>query len=178
MDYNDIVDYNFPRKTVLNTPLRKPIDDQWIKENTQLKSARRKKILLIEDDLDMAQVLAYKLVKECGCNIDFAFDPFEAIDQATENFYDFIILDWNLPDLNGGQTLLRIEKQIHLEPNAPPEWDGKRIPVIVFSSGERQECPLKESRHFDYLGFISKAQPFQRIIETFSDLFRKRELSS
>ena len=75
-----------------------------------------KKILLIEDDLDMSDILKNRLRKMSNWCVDVAADPYEAMNLMVESYYDLIILDWNLPLLDGGETLLRAEQAMAFEP--------------------------------------------------------------
>jgi CheY-like chemotaxis protein len=171
-----VTDYESPTKNALNSDVLKSSYNKWISThpNADLHATKVKKILLIEDDLDLAGVLSHNLMKRYACKIDIASDPFEAINQATENFYDLIILDWNLPGLNGGETLSRIEKAMFFEPTLPIQWDGRQVPVVVFSAGLRQECPFRKTKHFNYMCFVSKAQPMDHIIETFAGVINPK----
>ncbi len=165
-----VANFDIPVKTGgLDSEVLRSSYAKWVNTNPH-KSVKTKKILLIEDDVDLAGVLVHNLMKRYSCKIDIASDPFEAINQATENFYDLIILDWNLPGLNGGETLSRIEKAMFFEPTLPIQWDGRQVPVVVFSAGLRQECPFRKTKHFNYMCFVSKAQPMDHIIETFSGI--------
>ena len=55
------------------------------------------KVLIIEDDKRIAQVMQRGL-KEEGFTVDTVHDGEEGEFMATENPYDIIILDLNLPD--------------------------------------------------------------------------------
>lgn len=135
---------------------------------TALKSYKKsKKILMIEDDPDMSSVLSKLLKQKYSCIIDVAQDPFEAMNLMTENFYDMIILDWQLPALNGAETLVQAEKGLRLEPSLPIQWDRQRVPVVIFSSSKKNECPPRRTKHFNYVGYVSKAQPLSAILESF-----------
>ncbi|MBC7743011.1 MAG: response regulator [Bdellovibrionaceae bacterium] len=128
---------------------------------------KSKKILMIEDDPDMAAVISKSLKQKYSCIIDIAQDPFEAMNFMTENFYDLIILDWQLPALNGAETLVQAEKGLRLEPSLPIQWDRQRVPVVIFSSSKKNECPPRRTKHFNYVGFVSKSQPLNAILDSF-----------
>ena len=90
---------------------------------------RSKKILMIEDDSEMSSVISKALKENYGCTIDVAHDPFEAINFIVDKFYDLIILDWQLPGLNGAETLVAAEQGLRFEPSIPIQWDRCRAPV-------------------------------------------------
>lgn len=126
---------------------------------------KTKKVLMIEDDLDMAELIIHSLRMRYHCAIDVAQDPFEAMNLMTDKFYDLIILDWQLPGLNGTETLVQAEKGLKLEPSIPIQWDRSKVPVVIFTSSKKNECLPRRTKHFDYVGFVSKAQPLQSVIE-------------
>lgn len=63
------------------------------------------KILLVEDDERMARLVHRGLVEE-GHQVDVCQHGLDAATQATTVRYDVVILDWNLPDVDG-VTVLR-----------------------------------------------------------------------
>ena len=125
---------------------------------------KTKKVLIVEDDLDMSDILQNRLKKMYNCNVDVAADPYEAMNMMIETYYDLIILDWNLPVLNGGETLLRAEEAMVFEPFLPIQWDQKEVPVVVLSASDKDYCKVKRTKHFKSVGFISKAQPLNKIL--------------
>ena len=85
----------------------------------QKEKKRSKKVLMIEDDSEMSMVISTALKENFGCTVDVAQDPFEAINLIVDKFYDLIILDWQLPGLNGAETLVAAEKGLKFEPSIP-----------------------------------------------------------
>lgn len=146
--------------------------------NNLLQSSKRtfksfkktKKILMIEDDSDMSDVLSYTLKMKYNCQIDIAQDPFEAMNMMADKFYDLIILDWQLPGLNGTETLAQTEKLLRLEPSLPIQWDRAKVPVVILSSNKKNECLPRRTKHFNYVGFITKAQPLEMIVDSLGEL--------
>lgn len=141
---------------LLNTPASR-------KERT-----KRKRILMIEDDSDMSDLLKRALQSRFNCRIDVAQDPFEAINRMVDRFYDLIILDWRLPGLNGTETLAEAEKGLRYDPSVPIQWDNNRAPVVIFSSQKKSECLPRRTKHFNYMGYISKQQPLPEILAAFA----------
>lgn len=137
-------------------------------------SGKVKRILLIEDDTDMSEVIQLRLKKMYSCRVDVASDPFEAMNKMVEGYYDLIILDWNLPVLNGEETLLRVDQAMAYEPGLPIEWDKNEVPVVVFSSTSQEECKLRKTKHFNYVGYVSKAQPLNKILTTIADFIQRK----
>lgn len=133
---------------------------------------KTKKILMIEDDVDMTDLIISSLKMKYHCQIDVAQDPFEAMNLMTEKFYDLIILDWQLPGLNGTETLVQAEKGLKLEPSIPIQWDRTKVPVVIFTSSKKNECLPRRTKHFNYVGFISKSQPLNMVIDALGEFIQ------
>lgn len=68
------------------------------------------KLLLIEDEEDLIEALEYGLRKQ-GYIVDTAMDGREGLDLSYINEYDLIILDLNLPSMDGLDILKEIRKR-------------------------------------------------------------------
>ncbi|MBL7543345.1 MAG: response regulator [Bdellovibrionaceae bacterium] len=158
---------------LFKSPMFRATYQQMFGRRNQLAS-KVKRILLIEDDIDMSEVLQLRLKKMYNCNVDVAADPFEAMNKMVEGYYDLIILDWNLPVLNGEETLLRADQAMAYEPSLPIEWDKNEVPVVVFSSSDKEDCKVRKTKHFNYVGHISKAQPLNKILTTIAEFIQRK----
>jgi DNA-binding response OmpR family regulator len=65
-----------------------------------LKEGMRKKILVVEDESDMAELMSYQL-KKAGFAVGTASDGIEALKKARTVKPDLILLDLMLPELDG-----------------------------------------------------------------------------
>jgi len=63
-----------------------------------------KKILLLEDDYELAQTLQELLVSN-GYDVDVVYDGEEAIEATYKNKYDLYIFDINVPEVSGIELL-------------------------------------------------------------------------
>lgn len=79
------------------------------------------KLLIVEDEESLNKVLV-KVLRKHGYTTDSAFDGEEAIDLYFENNYDLVILDLNLPKLDGMEVLEAIRK------------DNVELPVLILSA--------------------------------------------
>lgn len=85
------------------------------------------RILIIEDDIQLCQTLAYRLEKE-GIHTDYCHDGVEGLRIARENIHELILLDRMLPSLSGTELLKRLREE------------GNSIPVILVTAlGEVKE---------------------------------------
>ena len=79
------------------------------------------KILIVEDEERLNQLIL-KVLRKTGYTTDSAFDGEQALDLFFENSYDLIVLDLNLPKLDGMEVLKSIRQ------------DNPNIPVIILSA--------------------------------------------
>lgn len=92
---------------------------------------------LIVEDHPINQMLVQKWLKKLGLkNIDSALNGFESLTLLRNNTYDFILMDCQMPELDGYETtsLIRdMEKQMN-----------RRTPIIAMTAnamlGEREKC--------------------------------------
>jgi two-component system, cell cycle response regulator DivK len=82
-----------------------------------------KTALLIEDNENNLELIRF-ILERAGYNTRFAMTGLDGVEQALTNPPDFIILDIQLPDINGLEVLKRIRAD-HL---------AKDLPVIAMTS--------------------------------------------
>ncbi len=71
----------------------------------------KKRILIIEDERTIAQVLAYNLM-QAGYAFDLAFDGEEGLRKALGGDFDLILLDLMLPKMDGYEVCRRAREKI------------------------------------------------------------------
>jgi two-component system copper resistance phosphate regulon response regulator CusR len=69
-----------------------------------------KKILIVEDDLRIAQNISKGLMEK-GFDTEIAYDGKIGVKLAISNPYDLILLDLNLPELNGYEVCSEVRKR-------------------------------------------------------------------
>ena len=84
-------------------------------------------VLLVEDQLSIAQNIA-DYMEDKGHIFDFAVNGKQGLELALENHYDLIILDLNLPEMDG----LEICKQLR-------EKSDRHIPVLMLTARDSIE---------------------------------------
>lgn len=127
------------------------------------------KILLVEDNPgDVRLILEALKSKSKEHDINIVMDGEEAIDFISrKNKYievtrpDIILLDLNLPKINGFEVLNQIKSDIDL----------KTIPIIVLSSSEADN-DIKDSYRHHANCYLTKPSNFQGFIDLF-DLIDK-----
>ena len=88
----------------------------------------KKRILLIEDDADIALSLRHNLEKEKGFLVATARDGETGLRAAVESPPDLVLLDLNLPGRDGREILDDIRSD--------PRWSA--LPVVILTSSQAQ----------------------------------------
>lgn len=102
-----------------------------------------KRILLAEDNL-INQKVATKLLSDLGCQVDIAATGSAAIAMAEERQYDLILMDCQMPEVDGYTATMTIRAS---------QCDSPRVPVIALTASalpeDRRRC--MEAGMDDYL---------------------------
>ncbi|MBL8638988.1 MAG: response regulator [Alphaproteobacteria bacterium] len=120
-----------PQQDILQTEIKANNEDAL--EGVDLKIIKA----LVVEDHPINQMLVVKWLKKLGLkHIDSALNGFESISLLRKNTYDFILMDCQMPELDGYETtsLIRdMEKQLN-----------SRTPIIAMTAnamlGEREKC--------------------------------------
>lgn len=98
-------------------------------------------ILIIEDNAQLAANL-YDYLEACGHSLDAAPDGVSGLHLAVSKDYDAIVLDWNLPRLDGLTLLRRLRREAR-----------KKVPVIMLTARDQLADKIDgfESGLDDYL---------------------------
>jgi DNA-binding response OmpR family regulator len=78
-------------------------------------------ILLVEDDSDAAALVASNLQK-IGFSVDHVENGLEGLDRALGGMYSLVILDWNLPGLDGMEVCRKLRAA------------GSQIPLLMLTA--------------------------------------------
>lgn len=92
------------------------------------------RVLLAEDNV-INQALAVALLGKMGCKVDIAHNGLEAVRMARDNSYSFILMDCQMPEMDGYEATALIRQA------EPP---GVRVPIIAVTAnamqGDRDRC--------------------------------------
>jgi signal transduction histidine kinase len=125
--------------------------------------------LLIAEDNPGNLILMRKLLNSMGVNADFAHNGLEAVEAAQQVAYDVILMDVQMPELDGVEATRRIRR---LQP------DRQRLQIIALTANateeDRQACFAAGMN-----GFITKPVRMQRLREVLEHcvLVRRSETS-
>lgn len=92
------------------------------------------KCCLIVDDSKVIRMVARKILEDLNFSIEEAEDGQEALDACNSSMPDAILLDWNMPVMNGLDFLRELRKS-----------DGGDAPVVVFCTTENDINHIQEA---------------------------------
>jgi CheY-like chemotaxis protein len=146
------------RETLMENPKAKPIEAP--------RNFKNKSVLIIDDDRDSILLLELGLEK-MGCKIRFVSDSRQASEALANESYDLIILDWMMPDMNGGDTIAHADKLIASDSLVKKRKLQGEIPVVICSANKLEQLKnLPDSEYFSYVDFWQKPIHLQNVIKS------------
>ncbi|HYM31059.1 MAG TPA: response regulator [Candidatus Cybelea sp.] len=109
------------------------------------------KSCLIVDDSRVIRMVARRILEQLSFQIVEAVDGKEAMAACLKNIPDAILLDWNMPIMNGIEFLRALRKA-----------SGGTNPVVVFCTTENDMAHIREALEAGANEYIMK--PFDRDI--------------
>ncbi len=104
--------------------------------------------ILVAEDYDVNRLLIKEILTEYGIVPDFAFNGAEAVEKALANDYDLILMDVNMPVMDGLEATRQIiEGQHH------------RVPIIALSANVLEE-DIEKTEAAGMSGYLTK--PLER----------------
>jgi two-component system CheB/CheR fusion protein len=105
---------------------------QILREPVNMQSRNNKKILLVEDNM-INQKITLKMLEKLGYHVDAATDGTLALLLLREKTYDLILMDCQMPHMDGYQTTQIIRHQLEIT-----------TPIIALTAhalqGDREKC--------------------------------------
>ena len=97
-------------------------------------SLKNKSLLLIEDDQNTREVTEIML-KYLGLNLDSVINGKQALNKINQHHYDFILMDWCLPDVDGDELYKSLTAKIE---------DNTRL--VVFTAYDTEDIELDDAQ--------------------------------
>jgi Amt family ammonium transporter len=98
--------------------------------------------ILLAEDHEISQEVAATVLRKAGYRCDVAGNGNEAVDAARNHAYDLILMDCQMPEMDGyeaSRTIRRLE-----EDDGLPGRSGQPIPIIALTAnalkGDRERC--------------------------------------
>jgi two-component system, NtrC family, nitrogen regulation response regulator NtrX len=122
-------------------------------------------VLVVDDMAALAQQYAYDLKRVGGYDVLTAADGSQALDMLTRSAVDCMILDLEMPGMDGFGVLRALDQQ------------GSEVPVIVYTgTGDYDRC-IQAIRLGAY-GFIDKVEPMERVVREIEAVIERKRLMS
>ncbi|HEY6288788.1 MAG TPA: response regulator [Nitrospiraceae bacterium] len=92
--------------------------------------------ILVVDDNEINQVVACKFLQKLGCQVEVARNGREAVDSIAHATYDAVLMDCEMPEMNGYEATQEIRRQ--------EQSTTRHLPIIALtghaSSEDEQKC--------------------------------------
>lgn len=108
---------------------------------------KNKKVLIVDDNPTCREIL-YNLLNLFGIDTYMALDGHDAFNQicADPTTFDLILMDWNMPDIDGIETMRRINQACSFE----------KPPTVIMVSAYRQEAIVHAAKEVGIEIFLQK----------------------
>ena len=126
------------------------------------------RVLLVEDN-PVSQALAQHALGSLGCIVDAASNGQEALDSLAKNAYDLVLMDCQMPVLDGcGATRIIREREALAAAEQPqPGHEARRLPIVALTGQalpeDREDCLA--SGMDDYLSKPFDLQSLRSVLE-------------
>jgi len=122
-------------------------------------------VLVVDDVVAMAEQYAYDLKRLAGCETIVATGGRQALEVVTREAVDCVLLDLEMPDVDGFAVLREIRARKNY------------VPVIVYTgTGNYDRCIQAIRAGAD--GFIDKAEPMERVAREVETVLERRQLAA
>lgn len=108
----------------------KPASQSIQKESSQVQSLLNKDILVVDDSVDN-QLLIARFLKGAGANVELADDGEEAIEKASHKNFDVILMDIQMPKIDGLKATRHLRSL------------GYKNPILALSAHALQEETIR-----------------------------------
>lgn len=112
------------------------------------------KLLLVEDN-PLNQHVASAILKTKDCIADIANDGFEAIEKVSETKYDLVLMDIQMPNMDGLQATKVIRNELCMS----------ELPIIALSANAHDE-DIKKAINIGMDGYLTKPIDAEKLFKT------------
>ena len=100
-----------------------------------IQSKLGKRQILVAEDIELNQQIVRHIIQSWGCVVTIATNGAQALHLISSNYYDLILMDIQMPEMDGVQATLQIRSL--------PDKDKANIPIIAFTAHSRKEDSAK-----------------------------------
>lgn len=133
--------------------LKKPESQESLNTQNTLQKLQGIHILLVEDN-PLNQQVATQILRKNGLIVDIANDGLEALDALKHKTYDGVLMDCQMPRMDGYNAATEIKKQAKF----------KNLPIIAMTANTR-ETDLLKAQDCGMNGYISKPIKVESMFE-------------
>lgn len=120
------------------------------------------KLVLVVDDQEINRILPAKYLAEWSCRVEQAENGRQALEMASRNRYDLILMDIEMPYLNGDDAVRRLRSGFNIDPSLVQHY--REVPIIGVTALPEEEA-RQRTLHAGMNDYVLKP-------------FRKNELKS
>ncbi|MDX5419203.1 MAG: PAS domain S-box protein [Hymenobacteraceae bacterium] len=125
-------------------------------QNAEVESLDFTPYVLLVDDNQINQKVAFKLLERLGCKTDVASNGYEAIDRALNNGYEMIFMDIQMPEMDGVTATSIIKEKLGTA--CPPV-----VAMTAYSMREDAEKFMSQGMD-DYISKPVKSSDLHKVI--------------
>lgn len=90
-----------------------------------------KRSILVAEDIDLNQLIVKHIIESWGCEVAIAENGIRAVRMIAGNHYDLVLMDIQMPEMDGIQATLQIRSL--------PDKQKANIPIIAFTAHSLKE---------------------------------------
>ena len=129
-------------------------DNKTISSNNIIDT--NKKVLLVEDN-ELNYEIAKTVLEEAGFRVDGASNGKEAVDKASDNAYDVILMDIQMPIMDGYEATKELRRL------------GNKTPIIAMTANAFSE-DRKKAKDVGMDGYIAKPIDVNKLVSTIMNI--------
>ncbi len=119
------------------------------------------RILIVEDSRIVRRVMENQFLS-IGINVDIAVDGREGYNKIIRNTYDLVLLDIELPKLNGYEMVAAVKER-------------QELPIIIAMTATDYSITLSEIKDMGISGLILKPVDLERLATKYAEILRKTQ---
>jgi len=117
--------------------------------------------VLIVDDVRESIVPLERVLRSLGCSVFFVQNGFEAVEfLSKDSEIQLIFLDWNMPRMEGGETIEKTEASIYGNEISEKIWEGRKLPVVTYTGEDITRMYVPLTSHFSFIDHWPKSMAF------------------
>lgn len=119
-------------------------------------------ILIIDDSPTLRKLLRFYLKKK-GYTVHEAHNGRVGLEAIEKEVFDFIILDMDMPVMNGAQVLEKLK-----------QWDDFKIPILILSADKGQQT-IETGKELGASYYMTKPFKPPEVVSRIEEIFKERE---